>query len=39
MRRQLEVGAGFAEPERHPQRVEHQVGADVTGQLPANDHP
>jgi hypothetical protein len=36
---QLEVGAGFAEPERHPQRVEHEVSAHVAGQLPAHDHP
>ena len=32
-----EVGAGLALAERHPQGVEHQVGAHVGGQLPADD--
>jgi hypothetical protein len=32
-----DVGAGAALPERHPQRVEHERGAHVGGELPA-DH-
>ena len=36
---QLEVSAGLSQAERHPQRVEHQVGAHVGRQLPADDHP
>ncbi len=39
MGHQLKVSAGSAEPERHPQRVEHQRGAHVLSQLPADDHP
>jgi hypothetical protein len=33
---ELEVGAGLAQGEGHPQRVEHQVGAHVGGELPAH---
>jgi hypothetical protein len=36
---QLDVGAVPAAGERHPERVEHQVGAHVAGELPADDHP
>jgi hypothetical protein len=36
---ELIVGAWLAEPERHPQRVEHERGAHVGRQLPADDHP
>jgi hypothetical protein len=36
--RQPKLSAGLARPERHAQRVEHQVGAHVTGELAA-DHP
>jgi hypothetical protein len=36
---QLDVGAGTAEVERHPQRVEDEVGAHVVGELPTDDHP
>ena len=32
-----DVGAGAALAERHPQRVEDEGGAHVTGQLPADD--
>jgi hypothetical protein len=32
-----DVGAGAALAERHPQRVEHQGGAHVAGELPADD--
>jgi len=34
---ELEVGAGLALTERHPQGVQHQVGAHVGGELPADD--
>ena len=34
---QLDVGAGPALGERHPQRVEDEVGAHVVGELPADD--
>src|SRR5215217_2132852 len=34
---QLDVGARSAARERHPQRIEHEIGAHVTGQLPADD--
>ena len=33
-----DVGAGRAQSERHPQRVEHERGAHVAGELPADDH-
>jgi hypothetical protein len=33
---ELDVGAGAAPPERHPQRVEHERGAHVGGELPAH---
>jgi hypothetical protein len=36
---QLHVGARPAARERHPQRVEHEVGAHVPGELPADDPP
>jgi hypothetical protein len=36
---QLEVRSGLAERERHPERVEHEAGAHVAGDLPADDHP
>ena len=35
---QRDVGAGPAHPERHFERVEHQRGAHVLRQLPANYH-
>jgi hypothetical protein len=35
---QLDVGTGAAVRERHPQRVEHEVGAHVAGELPTH-HP
>jgi hypothetical protein len=34
---ELEIGTGLAARERHPQRVEHQVGAHVVRELPADD--
>jgi hypothetical protein len=34
---QRDVGAGVADRERHPQRVQHEVGAHVAGELPAHD--
>ena len=34
---QLDVGAGVALGERHPQGVEDEVGAHVRGELPADD--
>ena len=34
---ELDVGAGPALGECHPQRVEHEVGAHVLGELPADD--
>ena len=34
---ELDVGAGAALVERHPQRVEDEVGAHVAGELPADD--
>jgi hypothetical protein len=34
-----DIRAGLAQPQRHPQRVEHQRGAHVPRQLPAYDHP
>jgi len=34
---ELDVGAGPALVERHPQRVEHEVGAHVRSELPADD--
>jgi hypothetical protein len=37
VRYQSEVRARVASPERHPQRVEHQVGAHMPGELPADD--
>src|SRR5438093_7015966 len=36
---ELDVGAGAAQPERHLERVEHEVGAHVRRELPADDHP
>jgi len=36
---ELDVGAWVASGERHPQRVQDQVGAHVAGELPAHDHP
>jgi len=36
---QLDVGAGLAARERHPQCVEDEVGAHVAGELPADDAP
>src|SRR5581483_5243618 len=36
---ELDVGAGAAQVERHPQRVEDEIGAHVVGELPADDHP
>jgi len=36
---ELHVSAGLAVSERDPQRIEHQVGAHVAGELPADDHP
>jgi hypothetical protein len=39
VRHEPEVGARLADGERHPQRVEHEVGAHVAGELPADDHP
>src|SRR3954447_15924311 len=35
----VDVGAGAARGQRHPQRVEDEVGAHVAGELPADDHP
>ena len=34
---QLDVRARAAQVERHPQRVEDEVGAHVVGELPADD--
>ena len=34
---QCDVGARSAARERHPQRVEHEIGAHVAGELPADD--
>src|SRR5215207_3413355 len=34
---QLHVGAGVAASQRHPQRVENEVGAHVGDELPADD--
>ena len=34
---QLHVGAGVATRERHAQRVEHEIGAHVARELPADD--
>jgi hypothetical protein len=34
-----EVRAGLARRERHPQRVEHEIGPHVRRELPADDHP
>jgi hypothetical protein len=36
---QLDVGARAASVERHPERVEDEIGAHVAGALPADDHP
>jgi hypothetical protein len=36
---EFEVGAGPAQVECHPQRVEDEIGAHVVGELPADDHP
>src|SRR5215213_6346264 len=36
---ELDIGAGAAQVERHPQRVEDEIGAHVLGELPADDHP
>jgi hypothetical protein len=36
---QLDVGARVAAMERHPQRVEDEVGAHMAAELPADDHP
>jgi hypothetical protein len=34
-----EVAVGeIAPPQRHLERVEHQVGAEMVGELPAHDH-
>jgi hypothetical protein len=35
----LRVFAGAAAMERHPQRVQQEVGAHMRGELPADDHP
>ena len=35
----LTSAPGAAHPDRHPERVEHQLLAHVTGELPADDHP
>jgi hypothetical protein len=34
---QLDVGAMLAACERHPQRVEHEIGTHVRGELPTHD--
>jgi hypothetical protein len=36
---QRDVGAALAGRERHPQRVEHEIGAHVVRELPADYHP
>lgn len=36
---QCEVSASFTGRERHPQRIEHEVGEYVHGELPADDLP
>jgi hypothetical protein len=36
---ELDVGAGTAQPERHLERVEDEVGAHVHSELPADNHP
>src|SRR6266516_4945256 len=36
---ELDVGARSAQPERHLERVEDEVGAHVHRELPADDHP
>src|SRR4051794_35672348 len=36
---QFDVGTRAALAERHLQGVEDEVGADVSGELPADDHP
>jgi hypothetical protein len=35
---QRDVGARAALGERHPQRVQDEIGAHVAGELPADDH-
>jgi hypothetical protein len=35
---ELDISAGAAAVERHPQGVEDEVGAHVAGELPADDH-
>ena len=34
---ELDVGSGAPARERHAQRVEHQIGAHVAGELPTDD--
>ena len=36
---ELDVGAWLASRQRHPQRVEHEIGAHVARELPADDPP
>jgi len=36
---EAEVGPGLAGAERHPERVEDQIGARVTRELPADHTP
>jgi hypothetical protein len=36
---ELDVGADGAAGERHPQRIEDEIGAHVAGELPADDAP
>ena len=36
---QFDVGARASLPQRHPERVEDEVGAHVRSELPADDHP
>jgi len=33
-----DLSARRPEPERHPERVEHEIVAHVAGQLPADNH-
>jgi hypothetical protein len=35
----LDVGAGAALSECHPQGIEDEVGAHISRELPADDHP
>src|SRR6266581_4595378 len=36
---ELDVSAAAAQAERHLERIEHEIGAHVRGELPADDHP